>query len=162
MSRKRLCRIVTKKFLSLFHLLPRYKVVAGGGWGYRTFGSGFGWQNFFEPGSSLDLCSTHSQYSLFISSTEHWLEKIVGHKADEEQSTKLFPMQKLIDHTAWVLQSNKILRERVDQAIEDCSGESKSIAQVRFSSTLDETSCCLVTAPSWKSVRYEKWNKLMK
>lgn len=47
--------------------------------------------------------------------------EIVEHKAGKEQCARLFPSQELIAHIVQILQWNKTLKGRVNQALAECN-----------------------------------------
>lgn len=79
----------------------------------------------FVPSNPFHLHSLNSQYTLSISSTEHGLQKIVGHERDDKQWKTLFVTQELVAHIVQPLKSNKVMNGCVSYALADCNSKRK-------------------------------------
>lgn len=112
--------------------------------------------NFCLGGYPSILCTLHTHNTLSISSTELGLQKIVKYEAQKEQWTNLCPMQKSIASIVWVLQSNKTVNGLVTEHQRTEIVQGKVKLEMRVFSTLGTTACCLVKAPTEKSL----WNKM--
>lgn len=83
--------------------------------------------NLFAPNIPFPLYSPHTQWTSSMSSIEQCLQEILEHETGEKQWTSLFPTQESIVRISQILQSDKILKERVNQILANCISARKRL-----------------------------------
>lgn len=129
MLRERLCRTVIETFPRFFFNHWATKKLAKRRWKRARIGSASGKRNSLCTKEKFQLCFPHSHYKPSISSTEQEQLKSVKQEAREEQRTRLFPKQESVANIMRVSQSNKSLKERVNQAQVDWNSARKHRAR---------------------------------